>query len=151
MLEHRIPPPALAVIFAAAMWGLSKLAPGVAASLAARVIVAVPVVLIGAAFSVAGMLSFRRAGTTINPLKPEAATSFVSSGIYRVTRNPMYVGLAICLLGWTIYLGSPWALAGVAAFVLYIDRFQVRPEERALATLFGPEYEAYKARVRRWL
>lgn len=150
-LEHRIPPPILAVVVAAAIWGLSKLVPGVEASLMSRVLAALPVALVGAFFTTAGVRSFGRAKTTVNPLKPETASSLVRTGVYRVTRNPMYLGLAIILLAWTIYLASPWALALVAGFVLYIDRLQIRPEERALSTLFGSEYEDYKARVRRWL
>jgi protein-S-isoprenylcysteine O-methyltransferase Ste14 len=150
-LEHRIPPPILAVVFAAAIWGLSKLVPGVEASRMSRAMAAIPVALVGAYFTFAGVRTFGRAKTTVNPLKPETASSLVTAGIYTVTRNPMYLGLAITLLAWTIYLASPWALALVAGFVLYIDRLQIRPEERALASLFGSAYEQYKARVRRWL
>lgn len=72
-------------------------------------------------------------------------------GVYRATRNPMYVGLALLLLAWTVYLGAPLALLGVAAFVAYITRFQIVPEERVLAQKFGPEFGAYRSRVRRWL
>jgi protein-S-isoprenylcysteine O-methyltransferase Ste14 len=150
-LEHRIPPPILAVVVAAAIWGLSKLVPGIEASSMSRALAALPVVLVGGYCTFSGVRSFGRAKTTVNPLKPDAASSLVRTGIYRVTRNPMYLGLALILLGWTIYLASPWALALVAGFVLYIDRLQIRPEERALSTLFGAEYEDYKARVRRWL
>lgn len=133
------------------MWGLAKLAPGLETDRAPRVIAAVPLALVGAFFTGAGLRSFRRARTTVNPLKPEAATSLVSAGIYRVTRNPMYLGLALLLLAWSIYLASPWTLAIVAGFVLFIDRLQIVPEERVLAALFGPDFEQYRARVRRWL
>jgi protein-S-isoprenylcysteine O-methyltransferase Ste14 len=118
MLRNRIPPPILAAICAAAIWGISKIAPGVEVGPAWRVAAAGPVALVGAYFATAGFRSFRRAKTTVNPLKPETASSLVSSGIYRVTRNPMYLGLALILLGWTIYLASPWALAVVAGFVV---------------------------------
>ena len=63
----------------------------------------------------------------------------------------MYLGLALILLGWAIYLGNIAALAGLPLFVLYINRFQIAPEERALAERFGAEFEAYRSRVRRWL
>ena len=75
----------------------------------------------------------------------------VSTGIYRVTRNPMYLGLSLVLVAWAVFLSSAWALLGVAAFVLYMDRLQIAPEERALSKLFGSEYTAYRAKVRRWL
>jgi protein-S-isoprenylcysteine O-methyltransferase Ste14 len=102
-------------------------------------------------FSLAGIVSFRRARTTVNPMKPEAATSLVSSGIYRITRNPMYVGLLFVLVAWAAGLSSAWSMLEPLAFFLYIGRFQITPEERVLSQLFGAEYSAYKARVRRWL
>lgn len=73
------------------------------------------------------------------------------AGIYRYSRNPMYVGLAAMLSAWAIYLRSPVALSGVAVFILYMNRFQITPEERALESLFAEEFVAYRARVRRWL
>jgi protein-S-isoprenylcysteine O-methyltransferase Ste14 len=107
--------------------------------------------MLGVGLSVAGVRSFRRAQTTLNPTKPQEASSLVTTGIYRVTRNPMYLGLSLVLLAWTVFLSSAWALLGVAAFVLYINRLQIAPEERALSQLFGSEYTAYQAKVRRWL
>lgn len=105
---------------------------------------------VGAAFDVAGLVAFRRASTTINPLHPERASALVTGGVYRITRNPMYVGLAFALLAWAAYLGSPWALLGPVAFVGYITHFQIVPEERILRARFA-QFDAYAARVRRWL
>jgi protein-S-isoprenylcysteine O-methyltransferase Ste14 len=107
--------------------------------------------LVGIGFSVGGVLAFRRARTTLNPTKPEQASSLVRSGVYRVTRNPMYVGLLCVLVAWAVFLSSAWALLGPLIFVLYIGRFQIAPEERALAKLFGSEFADYQAKVRRWL
>jgi protein-S-isoprenylcysteine O-methyltransferase Ste14 len=112
---------------------------------------AATIALVGAAFTIAGIVSFRRAKTTVSPLKPESASSLVSSGVYTITRNPMYVGLLSLLVAWTVFLSSPLALVGPLAFFLYIGRFQIAPEERALSNLFGSEYANYRARVRRWL
>jgi protein-S-isoprenylcysteine O-methyltransferase Ste14 len=84
-------------------------------------------------------------------MKPETATALVCGGVYTVTRNPMYLGLLVLLIAWAVYLSSAWALLGPLAFAVYITRFQILPEERALGTLFGAEYAAYRARVRRWL
>lgn len=145
-LEHRIPPPLVAIISAALMW----LAVRPIDPLGNRLWLALLVVLAGVAICLAGVASFRRARTTVNPLKPESASSLVVAGIYRHTRNPMYLGFAIILLGWCVLLGSVPALLGVAAFVLYIGRFQIRPEERALRELFGSEFDAFCERVRRW-
>jgi len=133
------------------MWGISTHVPGIEAGESSRVIAASAVALIGVFFCIAGVISFRRAKTTVNPLKPETATSLVTSGIYQVSRNPMYVGFALLLAAWAVYLASPWTTIGVLGFVLYINRFQIVPEERALSTLFSIEFESYKSKIRRWL
>jgi protein-S-isoprenylcysteine O-methyltransferase Ste14 len=150
-LEARIPPPALAAAIAGAMWATSRLAPLIQIPGALRLGTAAAVLLVGIGFSVGGVLAFRRARTTLNPTKPEQASSLVRSGVYRVTRNPMYVGLLCVLVAWAVFLSSAWALLGPLIFVLYIGRFQIAPEERALAKLFGSEFADYQAKVRRWL
>lgn len=149
--ELKVPPPLVAASLALAMWGVSLFEPHFEVSPVVRVLAAVAFALAGVAFAVAGIVSFRRARTTVNPMKPESASSLVSSGVFAITRNPMYVGLLFVLVGWAIFLFSPWALAGPVAFFAYIGRFQIAPEERALASLFGSEYAGYRARVRRWL
>ena len=151
LLENKIPPPVVAVIFGLAMWGISASASGIEAGESSRVIGASAFALIGAFFCIAGVVSFRLAKTTVNPLKPETASSLVSSGIYRISRNPMYVGFALFLVAWAVYLASLWTLVGVFGFVLYINRFQIVPEERALSTLFGADFESYRSKIRRWL
>jgi protein-S-isoprenylcysteine O-methyltransferase Ste14 len=150
-LEAVVPPPVVAAAVAVAMWGVSSIAPRLQVSAPLRLVACAAFLLAGLVFSVAGIVSFRRARTTVNPTKPETASSLVSSGIYRVTRNPMYVGLSLVLVAWAVFLSSAWALLGPLAFALYIGRFQIAPEERALSKLFGSEYSAYQARVRRWL
>jgi len=107
--------------------------------------------LTGILFTVSAMLTFRRSKTTVNPLKPETATALVSGGPFRVSRNPMYLGLLLVLVGWSVSLGAPWSLAGPVAFVFYIQRFQIIPEERVMALKFGVAYAQYCAGVRRWL
>ncbi len=97
------------------------------------------------------MVSFRKARTTVNPLKPQAATSLVTTGIYAVTRNPMYLGMVLVLIGWAGFLASPISVMGPVLFWLYIDRFQIQPEERAMSALFGSSFAEYSARVRRWI
>ena len=87
----------------------------------------------------------------VNPNKPEQASKLVTSGIYRISRNPMYLGFAFILAGWGVWLSSVWAMLGVIGFIGYLTLFQIMPEERALTKLFGDEFTIYKARVRRWL
>lgn len=150
-LENRIPPPLVATLFALFMWGLSSVVPGIEVSDSLRIAITLAVLAFGAFFCLAGVLSFRRARTTVNPLKPETASALVSSGIYRVSRNPMYLGFALFLVAWAVFLASPWALVGVLGFILYMNRLQIAAEERALEALFGAEFDHYKSRVRRWL
>ena len=133
------------------MWGIANYLPGIELGEPLRIIVAALVALVGGFFCIASVISFRRAKTTVNPLKPATASALVSSGIYQVSRNPTYLGFALFLVAWAVYLSSPWALVGVIGFVLYINRFQIRPEERALAVLFAAEFERYKNSVRRWV
>lgn len=150
-LELKIPPPVIAVLVAVAMWALSRVTPALQLPMGIRLPLALAVALASIGFSASGVLSFRRAKTTLNPTAPQLTSSLVSSGIYTVTRNPMYLGLLLALIALAIFLSSAWALVGPAAFFLYIGRFQIAPEERALSALFGAEYAAYTSRVRRWL
>jgi protein-S-isoprenylcysteine O-methyltransferase Ste14 len=134
------------------MWGVSLIGrPPLDVPTLVRVFLGAALALAGGVISLSGVIAFRRAKTTVNPLKPQNASSLVTTGVYGFTRNPMYVGLLFVLLGWAAFLFSPWALVGPLAFVLYIGRFQIAPEERALVALFGPAFITYAARVRRWL
>ena len=105
----------------------------------------------GVGLMATAVASFVTANTTINPLKPSRASRLVTSGVFRLSRNPIYVGDLLVLVAIAVWLGQAANIALLAGFVWYIDRFQIRPEERALSTLFGAEYTAYCARVRRWL
>ncbi len=151
ILELRIPPAALGALAALFMWLATRWAPAFTFAIPQRGWIATGVALVGALIAVAGVISFRRARTTVNPTKPAKASSLVVSGIYQFTRNPMYLGFAVILLGLAVFFCNALAVALVPCFVLYLDRFQIRAEERALASLFPHEFPAYKARVRRWL
>ena len=150
-LETKIPPPILTAAVALAMWGVSRYTPLFEISSFLRGVISAVALLTGIGFSAAGLLEFRRAQTTVNPLRPEQASSLVDSGVYRMTRNPMYVGLCFVLVAWAVFLSSGWALLGPLVFMLYIGRFQIAPEERALTARFGDAYADYQSRVRRWL
>ena len=150
-LELKIPPPLVAVITASAMYGVASLLPVLALSPSVRVGSALALAVAGASFDLVGLMAFRRAKTTVNPMAPQRSTTVVSTGVYRFTRNPMYLGLVLLLLAWAVYLSSAWALLGVPAFMAYITRFQIKPEESVLAARFGKSYTDYCARVRRWL
>lgn len=150
-LELKIPPPVLGLGLALLMWLTSLFFAPLPMPCGLRLGAALALVAIGQSISICGILLFRRAGTTVNPFKPDATSSLVTNGVYRFTRNPMYIGLLFTLLGWAVFLASPPALLYLAVFVLYMNRLQIEPEERVLAALFGADYAAYRTRVRRWL
>jgi protein-S-isoprenylcysteine O-methyltransferase Ste14 len=150
-LELKIPPPLVAVLFGVAMWLVSRLGGAVHVSFGNRMGAAIVIGAIGMAFGLSAMASFVRAKTTMNPTKLGATSSLVTHGVYRLTRNPMYLSLALYLFALGVYLSNWLALLLLPVFVLYINQFQIKPEERALSALYGPEYASYKSRVRRWL
>lgn len=151
VLDHRVPPPVVAALVAAGMWALARWWPLVRFALPSPIVVGVSVAAVGGIVSALGAREFRKAKTTVNPLHPERATAVVESGIYRFTRNPMYVGAALVLLGCFLAFGGLSGVVGLPVFVWYISRFQIEPEERALAAKFGDAYTKYLLRVRRWL
>jgi protein-S-isoprenylcysteine O-methyltransferase Ste14 len=150
-LELTIPPPLVALSLAILMWLTPALAGSLAIPLGFRRGVALALLCLGLSVAVSGIVAFRRARTTVNPIKASSASALVSSGVYRFTRNPMYLGLLLALFAWAILLSNPLALLLLPVYVLYINRFQILPEERVLASLFGTGYSAYKKSVRRWL
>lgn len=150
-LENRIPPPLVAVIAAAGIWGLSTFTSTLALVATVKYSLVLGFSLAGIFFALSGAISFRLAKTTLNPLKPETASALVSSGIYQFTRNPMYVGLVAFLFAWASFLGTVWGISLIAVYIAYIQRFQVVPEERALTKIFKDEFIEYKTQVRPWL
>ncbi len=149
-LELKVPPLALVFLFGALMWLVSGYSPFITA-LPWRSAVALVCYTVGSAIVLAGVLTFRRMKTTVNPLTPEATTTMVTSGIYRLTRNPMYLGFFLILAGWAIDLSHVLAFAFLPLFVWYMNRFQILPEERALESKFPEAFTLYKRSVRRWI
>ena len=150
-LELKIPPPLIALFLAILMWRAPTLAGFPAIPLGLRRGAAPALLCLGLGIAVSGVVAFRRARTTLNPIKASSASALVSSGVYRFTRNPMYLGLLLALIAWALFLSNPLALVLLPVYVLYIYRFQIIPEERILTSLFGTEYTAYMESVRRWL
>jgi protein-S-isoprenylcysteine O-methyltransferase Ste14 len=151
VLELKVPPVAVVLFVAALMWLTSLAIPAFGFRFPARSLFSASVAVAGAVISGLGIASFRRARTTVNPMKPDSTSSLVVSGIYGLTRNPMYLGFLLILLGWAIFLSNVIAFLLLPAFVLYMNRFQIEPEEKALNTLFGQQFVAYTSQVRRWL
>jgi protein-S-isoprenylcysteine O-methyltransferase Ste14 len=150
-LELKVPPVAVTVIVGTAMWLVSIVLPKMRLCDAFHVAMVVIFAAIGAAFGITGLFSFSKVKTTFDPMKPDSSTSLVTSGIYFITRNPMYVGLLSILTAWCFFVESAYALLLLAVFVIYMNKFQIQPEERALRSIFGDVYDDYVLRVRRWL
>jgi protein-S-isoprenylcysteine O-methyltransferase Ste14 len=150
-LELRVPPVALGVIAAALMWCAASATPDFDFLFPSNRMFTLALALLGALTCLAGVLAFRRAKTTVNPMNLDSTSSLVVSGIYGYTRNPMYLGFLLLLLAWAAALSNVLALVSLLAFVLYINRFQIVPEERVLASRFARDYAEYRVHVRRWL
>lgn len=150
-LELKFPPPLQAVVHAAAMRLVSAQMPALAFTVPGSQTVGAVIACMGLSLVIAGIVTLRMARTTVNPLTPGASTALVTTGIFRLSRNPMYVGVAAALTGWALYLAHGLAFLFVPFFVLYMNRFQILPEERILSAKFSEAYARYKQSVRRWL
>ena len=133
------------------MWGLAKGFPELVIEASFLRWFAIAVMGVGVLIEAVSALAFLRARTTVTPLKPEKASTLVVGGLYRVSRNPMYLGMLILLIGWALWLGNPVSLLLLPVFVIYLTVFQIKPEETALSEKFRSDYDAYRRRVRRWL
>lgn len=162
-LELKIPPVAVTLLFAALMWGLARTTPSFDPGFnlgfdprfdlpgGLRLAALAVFTAAAAAIGLSAVWSFRRARTTVNPLSPQGCTALVTSGVFRYSRNPMYLALLLALLGWGLYLANPLAVLLALAFIPWMNRFQIRPEERILLRVFGQAFTDYRQRVRRWL
>lgn len=150
-LELKIPPVAQFLVVAGLMCIAALALPFGAFRIPGQLLVSSIILLAAGVVGMASVRVFARVGTTVNPLRPHAAQSLVTHGIYRYTRNPMYLALLLALVALGTWLGSFVALALVPLFVVAMNRLQIRPEERALEALFGDEFTAYREATRRWL
>lgn len=150
-LELKIVPPLAMFISVGFIYAVAHFLPWSVVSLGYREELAGFFIIVAMLFDFSAIAFFSRAKTTINPYQPEKSSSLVTSGIYQITRNPMYIGLVCLLLAWTIWVGSLFGLFVVTLFQQYITRFQIIPEERALKKLFGRAYDDYCLQVKRWL
>lgn len=150
-LELKIPPLLLVIIFGGAMWAVSRLLPAGYLTIPGKLWLSAAVLAVGACIALLGVLEFRSAGTTVDPRTPNESESLVVKGVYRFTRNPMYLGFLLMLVAWGLFLGSVFAALLLPLFIVYMNRFQILPEERHMRALFGEAYNRYASQVRRWL
>lgn len=153
--EHRIPPPVIDAGCAWLMWALAQALP--AAQLWPRAGgawvwgAALGLAALGGAVAMAGVWACRQDRTTINPMAPQRVRVLVTHGVFRHTRNPMYLGMLLVLAGWAVWLGHALAWVGLPLSVALLTVLQIRGEERVLGLHFDPAYAAYRQRVRRWI
>jgi protein-S-isoprenylcysteine O-methyltransferase Ste14 len=150
-LELKVPPLAVVIIASLIMWGIEQITPSIDIAWSWRITLGILVFGISILFLSLSILSFKKARTTLTPLAPERANSLVQSGVFAISRNPIYLALLIFLLSFAIVLANAYSLSGLLVFYIYLTQFQIKPEERVLKKLFGAEYEEYLTRVRRWL
>jgi len=150
-VKNRIPPPLIALSLAALMWLVADYWPASVVQLQWQWVLAMELALAGIVVDLVALAHFRKSQTTINPLQPHKASSLVTEGVFQWSRNPMYVGMLLILTGWGVWLGSVVNVVWLVVFVVVINEWQIKPEEKALETLFGEEFRAYCRQVRRWI
>jgi protein-S-isoprenylcysteine O-methyltransferase Ste14 len=149
-LELKVPPAVVVVTCGAAMWGTSRLTPAASFEVPDLRIAALGLALAGVVLAIIAVCSFRANQTTVDPRTPGEASKLVVGGVYRWSRNPMYLGMLLLLAAWALFLANAAALFLLPAFVAYMTAFQIKPEERLLLSKFGEGYAQYKSAVRRW-
>ncbi len=150
-MKLKIPPALLLVICVFSMWGIAKISDGKHINFEYQKEVSRLLFGIGVAIGIIALYAFRKAQTTVDPTHPDKASKLVIVSIYKITRNPMYLGMLFLLVGFFIRLGNFYTLPIVALYVWYITTFQIKPEEEVLSELFGNEYINYCKKVRRWI
>lgn len=152
-MKLRIAPPVLTLLSAVLMWAIANYLTFAAVDieLSWRKSIFMVFVILGSSAASAAFVNFQSSNTSIDPMKPEKASVLVTEGIFQFSRNPMYLGLLSCLIGWAIYLNNPLTLLVVLGFFFYMTRVQIKAEEEALNEKFGETYQAYMKEVRRWL
>ena len=146
-----IPPPILALMSAILMLIISKYFNKANFSLNQHNQFALFFLIVALIIILISIAKFIKIKTTISPLKPNKTSILVDSGIYKYTRNPMYLGLLLILFSLFFYLKNFLSFLVLPLFVIYITKNQILPEEKVLENLFGDQYKKYKNKVRRWI
>lgn len=150
-LELTVPPALVFVFTGLIMWFVDLWIPGFHAEDVIRLSGSFLFVLTGGILGIAGVIQFRKAQTTVHPMDPAKTSTLVTSGVYSLSRNPMYLGLLLMLIGWSCFLMNPVSFIFVFGFAGFMNRFQIKPEEKFLNLKFGLEFQQYKKRVGRWI
>ena len=150
-LETKIPPPVYGIATAALIWWLAKAAPSLTLIPSSISKLGIALIIVGVLIDVYALVQFIKQRTTPNPLSPQNANDIVISGLYKFSRNPMYLGLLLSLTGWAIYQANLIGFVCLPIFIWLINTLQITPEERILLEKFGDSYQQYLTKVRRWI
>lgn len=150
-LELKIPPLVLMVVVALMMWLAAVAMPLVLITFAGQVAVALILAIAGAQLAISATRTFYDRQTTVNPLTPDASSTLITDGVFKLSRNPIYLGMTLMLAGLAVWFGALTSVLGVPLFVIYMTRLQIIPEERSLQAQFGEAFSAYCQQTRRWI
>ena len=148
-METKIPPPIVTLVFGLSIYFSRGIFHAVEIKYSFYIGILLLILGLGILISAVGL--FRKDKTTVNPLSPEQATKLVTDGIFKYSRNPMYLGMALVLCSITVFFNLIGGIIFVALFCFYITKFQIIPEERAMSNLFSQDFDKYKQATRRWI
>ena len=148
-METKIPPPIVTLIFGFATYLSRKIFPEIEIQYSS--FFGIFLLLLGFFILISAVKLFRNDKTTVNPLSPEQATKLVTNGIFKLSRNPMYLGMAVILASVAVFFNIIGGIISMALFCLYITKFQIIPEEKAMKELFSQDFEQYMQATRRWI
>jgi protein-S-isoprenylcysteine O-methyltransferase Ste14 len=148
-MKTKIPPPLVMIFFGICIFVSKKILPEI--DIGAFGYLGFVFYSIAAFLIISAGAAFRKHQTTVNPLKPDSASSLVSSGVFKYSRNPMYLAMVFMLIGVSLNKNILGGVIFTPIFAWYITIFQIIPEEESMAKLFGEEFDNYRSKVRRWL
>ena len=150
-MKLKIPPALQIAFFALVAWLINKLTEIKHLDFEFQNELSWLIFAIGSLIGIIAVYAFRKAQTTVDPRTPDKASKLVIVSIYKVSRNPMYLGMFFILLAFIIRIGNLYALPVLIIYVWYITNYQIKPEETSLKKLFGEDYSNYLKNVRRWI
>ena len=148
-METKIPPPLVTLVFGMSIYFSREMFPAI--EIQYSLYLGIFLLLSGFFILVSAVRLFRKDKTTVNPLSPEQATKLVTDGIFKYSRNPMYLGMAFVLGSIAVFFNLIGGIFLIALFCVYITKFQIIPEERAMMNLFAQDFDEYKKVTRRWI
>ena len=114
-------------------------------------VVGIIFLILGLIIIFSAVLKFIKTKTTVDPTRPHKTSNLVINGIYKITRNPMYLGMLFLIMAYAIYNKNVIGCVIIPIFIFYINKFQIEPEEIEMRKKFGESFENYCKKVNRWL